>query len=59
MEVLKSNLHGANRNAQLFESGEEVEKVVRCEGELRWLDILSGKAEGSKGESSGQGRRRR
>lgn len=61
MDVLKSNIHGANGNGDILEAGEEVEKMVRGKGELCGLDILRAELQSAKrqGRSESRGSRAR
>lgn len=48
MYVLQTHVHGAHRDVQVFESGEEVKKVVGSQGQLRRLQ--RGRSEGQRRE---------
>lgn len=40
MDVLQSDIHGANRNGQFLEPGKQVEQMVWGESEFGRLDVL-------------------
>lgn len=42
MDVFQSNIQGSHSNGKFFEAGEEIEEMMRGEGEFGRLDALRG-----------------
>ena len=55
MQVLDAYAHGADRDVQLLEAREQIEEVVRREGQLGRLDAVGREAQGAKGEGGSKG----
>lgn len=48
VDVLQADVHGTDRDGELLELREQVEEVVRGQGELCGLHIVRGEFEGAK-----------
>lgn len=47
MNILQSNIHRAHGYREIFESGEEIEEVVRGQGKFSGFDSLRGEFQGT------------
>ena len=56
MNILQSNIHRAHGYREIFESGEEIEEVVRGQGKFSGFDSLRGEFQGTKWQGCCQSR---
>lgn len=53
MDGFEPHVHGPNRDVQIFESREQIEKVVWCQSQMRWFDAMGHKVQSCKGKGRG------